>query len=58
MTIFAPTAKAAEKELANVAQECGSSPKIISVLPQGEHNWLVTYTANDSTVKAIEEWVS
>ena len=58
MTLFAPTAKDAERELASIAKECGAAPKIINVLPQGGHNWLVSYTANDSTVRAMEQWVS
>ena len=58
MVLFAPTAEEAKKELASIAEECGAAPKILNVLPQGGHNWLVSYTANDSTVRSMEAWVS
>ena len=59
MSIFAPSAEAAKKEVATIAQECGSAPKILDAIPEGKgHYWLVTYTASPETVHSMEAWVS
>ena len=58
MVLFAPTAQGAAAELKAIANDCQATPKVVSVLPQGGHNWLVTYVAPETTVKAMEEWVS
>lgn len=59
MTIFAPTADQAKKELLSIAEECGATPKVLDVVPQGQgNNWLVSYAANPETVRSMEAWVS
>ena len=60
MSIFAPTAEDAKKEVVSIAQECGSiTPKILDAIPEGKgHYWLVTYSADPSTVRSMEAWVS
>ena len=58
ITIYAPSAEKAEVELKALAEECGATPRVLSILPQGGHNWLVSYNASEDTVQRIEEWVS
>ena len=60
MTIFAPSSKQATQELMDIAQEVGQEGgvTVISVLPQGKHNWLVSYSAPERTIRLMEEWVS
>lgn len=60
MTIYAPTSKEAEQELLDIAGEIGYRHyvSIASVIPQGSHNWLVTYIAPDYVIRLMEDWVS